>query len=81
MPPTNILFRVSGFAADNGDEFEGLVYARERFIGNEVKIGQYKYTDDDIMFYGLNEKDIKNKIKTEDAIDGIWIITSYKKIY
>jgi hypothetical protein len=64
------LYSINGYFTDDKTEFENyLVYEYDDVL--EI--------DDQIFFYGLSEREIIQAIKTEAAINGTFVITSYKK--
>lgn len=65
------VFSVSGYFVDDPDNtIDGYLIAEF----NETPQG---YRDEDIFFYGLSEKDIKEAIKTKEPVSD-FIITSYE---
>ena len=66
---TNKVYQVSGYWKDDKTELRGLICSMDSTPEG--------YSDDDIFFYGLSEKDMKSSSQG-DAND--FVITHYKLI-
>lgn len=69
-------FSINGYWKDDKSRFEGYIVREFDDSPNEDDI----FTDDDIFFYGLSEKDIKEAIEQGESYGENFIITSYEKI-
>lgn len=68
-------FEISGYWKDDSEEFEG--YLVTNYDDHEEGV---EYNEDDIFYFGLEERDIQEIIEDgEDTIED-FVITGYKEV-
>jgi hypothetical protein len=66
-------FLISGYWKDDKSEFTDLVVTNF----DDEPDDSYPYSDDDIFFYGLNERDLIEAIELKEDTMHDFVITSY----
>lgn len=68
-------FEISGYWKDDNEEFEGYIVTN---YDDHEEDGEYN--EDDIFYFGLEERDIQEMIEDgEDTIED-FVITEYKEV-
>jgi hypothetical protein len=65
------LFEINGYWKDDKEKFEGYIVSSFNDTNEE----------DDIFFYGLSEKDLKEAIKVGEKTVQDFVITAYRKLH
>lgn len=69
-------FIISGYWKDDKIEFSGYIVSEDHTLPSEGDL----FTDDQIFYYGLHEKAIKNAIEAKENTAHDFVITSYEKV-
>lgn len=68
-------FEISGYWKDNNEEFEGYIVTN---YDDHEEDGEYN--EDDIFYFGLEERDIQAMIEYGEYTIEDFIITGYKEV-
>jgi hypothetical protein len=65
-------FYISGYWKDDKSEFENYIVTDVNSLDDDTPV-----IDDDVFFFNLSEKDIKEAIELKDETEHDFVITSY----